>query len=347
MKKIAICLPSYNEHKNIKKITKNIDKALNLINTNYKCFIVNCDNNSPDKTNYIFKTTNTTNQKISILTSKKGKGENIYNFLKFCHQEDIDYAITIDTDTKSFHASWLIRILKVLTTGVDFTYPLYIREKEEGNTTNHFVTLMLYKIYGKFIRQPLGGDYGFTKDYINKILTITPTDNILKYGIDIFLVISAISNNFNMQEVFLGYKKHNPSYHKMLSIFDNVVKGFIDTYNLYPTHLPKKPINYTPFVLSNKVWPYRSYFDSLYQEYLTKHAFKTTDYFLIEEKWLEKLTYFANNINALDEEFLINLKEHFLIRSVSFWDRVNLENNKKWEEIIIKNCLKLGEENEN
>lgn len=57
MKKIAICLPSFNECKNIQFVTKVINEGLKKYNKNFECYIVNADNNSPDNTNKLFKGT--------------------------------------------------------------------------------------------------------------------------------------------------------------------------------------------------------------------------------------------------------------------------------------------------
>ncbi len=342
MKKLAICLPSYNESENIRNITKQIDIALCSINDNYDCIIVNCDNNSPDKTNDIFNSVHTSNKKISIVTKSVGKGVNIYNFLRFCQKNNIDYGITIDTDTKSFNSLWIINILKGLEQGYDFTCPLYVRNKEEGNTTNHFAVLVLYSIYGKFIRQPIGGDYGFNKRFINIVLNQKFTNDILKYGIDIFLVVTAIVFNLKIKEVLLGEKKHGLSYYKMDIIFEGVVKGFIDTYKQYQVRLEKEKIKYTPFVIKNNKWPYRECFDKIYSQYLKKYNFTDENYYLIEKEWLSKIQYFIENPLDIKKDFIEKLKYLFILRTVSFWDKVDLDNNEKWEQIIINNCLEIG-----
>ncbi len=347
MKKIAVCLPSYNECENIEQLTIKIDSALCLINDKYDCMIINCDNNSPDGTNYIFNSTRTINRKVSIVTNKIGKGVNIYNFFKCCIENDVDYAITIDSDTKNFTSSWLIDILNELENNTDFVYPNYIRRKEEGNTTNHFAVLMLYTVYGKFIRQPIGGDYGFSRRYIEIVLKQKFTKNILKYGIDIFLVVTAIVFNLKMKEVFFGMKKHKPSYSRLDTIFENVVNGFTDTYKQYPMNLKKEKIMYKPRVIKNCRWHYRKYFDKIYKENLKKYGYSDRDYEIIEKIWLTKLSYYSKNILNIKEDFIDELKDYFILRVVSFWDKISLDNNMKWEEIIIKNCIELGGKNGN
>ena len=69
-KKIAVCLPSYNESENISNITLIVDKALKKYN-NYETYIVNADSASTDSTNEIFNNTLTESKKISLIVYVK------------------------------------------------------------------------------------------------------------------------------------------------------------------------------------------------------------------------------------------------------------------------------------
>lgn len=347
MKKVALCLPSYNESENIQLITHLIDLSINGLETNYDFVIVNCDNNSPDNTNLLFKKTLTRTKKVSILTNKSGKGINIYNFLSYCKREKIDYAITIDSDTKSFENYWIIKILNALENGYDFVYPKYRRIKEEGNTTNHFATLVLYSLYGIFIRQPIGGDYGFNAKYINVILSSMFTENILKYGIDFFMVATAIVKNMKLCEVNLGIKKHGVSYKKMKNIFEGVVNGAIETYEQYPYMKNATIINYQPYNICNEKWLYRKEFDNEYCNLLKEFNYKTDEYEKIENDYLDMLCNFLYNISNIDKSFINKLTKMFVLQSVSFWDKVDEDNDEQWERKIVRNCEMLRKKYEN
>ena len=171
------------------------------------------------------------------------------------------------------------------------------------------------------------------------------TENILKYGIDIFLVIIAIVYNLKMKEVFLGEKNHNPSYTRVGTIFKEVVNGFTDVYKQYPVNLKKEKIMYIPRSIKNQKWEHREFFNKTYEENLKRYGYTKKDYESIEKAWLSKLDYYAKNILSINEEFIDELKNYFILRIVSFWDKVTLDDNTKWEEIIIKNCLELGGKN--
>ena len=334
MKKLAICIPSYNESKNIENITKLVDESLIKYDKNYDVEIINCDNNSPDLTNKIFNETMTIHKKKSIVTNKKGKGINLYNFFRYVINNDIDYAITLDADLKSFNSSWIDKYLNMLDKDYDFVCPLYERRKEEGNTTNHFVVPILYMIYGKFIRQPIAGDYAFNRKYVEKILEEEFTPNILEYGIDIFMVVTAIVKKLKIGEVYLGKKIHGNSYDKFLKIFNSVALGMSETYNHYPIKLNRDIIKFEAYEYDSIDCEFRNHFNEIYKEYL--ESYDRTKYELYRKEWLKILVKYINNILNIDDNFLDQMKYCFFYRVVSFWDEMDRIKNKEWENSRIK-----------
>ena len=50
----------------------------------------------------------------------------------------------------------------VLKGGYDYVAPLYARYKYDGTITNSIVYPLTRALYGQRIRQPIGGDFGFS-----------------------------------------------------------------------------------------------------------------------------------------------------------------------------------------
>ncbi|MBE6141049.1 MAG: glycosyltransferase [Firmicutes bacterium] len=342
MIKIAVCIPSYNEKDNIQNITKLIDKSLDYFDKNYEAIIVNCDNNSPDKTNVLFNKTITKHKKISIVTNEKGKGKNIYNFFKFFIDNKIDYGFTIDSDLKSFELDWIKKMYKKLNEGNNFVFPLYKRRKEEGNTTNHFVVPLLYSVYGKFVRQPIGGDFGFDSKFVYTIMKEQFTENIMKYGIDIFLTITALANNFKISNVYLGEKIHSASYNKMENIFEDVLKGFTESYLHYNKNFSKEKIDYVPFTYKIEKSEFRDLLENKYQ-YCLNECNLNQDYNEILNYWASLLKKYKKEINNPSPDLIKKMKFAFICRSISFWDEMNIKKEKEWEKELIKFCYLLEE----
>ncbi len=341
MKKIAVCIPTYNESENIVNITTSIDRSLKKYKDKYECIIINCDNNSQDNTNEIFNNIDTVIKKDSLISPKAGKGNNILNFLKYCKKNNIDYAMTIDADLKSFDSSWLDKMIYLLEKNNDFIIPNYYRPHYEGNTTNQFAVPILYNLYGYFIRQPIGGDYAFNKKYINTILKYKFTQNILDYGIDIFMSVTAISNNLKVYQVDYGVKVHSDSYSKIKKIFRSVVYGLCEVYKQYPVNNERSNIDYNIKIHNDGEFMHRKYFDECYKELINMYNLNYDSYEIIKNKWINCLKEFIKKVPDIDDDFMKNLEDVFMLRNISFWDKHN--NDDRWEAEIIDVTKKVGE----
>jgi hypothetical protein len=91
----------------------------------------------------------------------------------------------------------------VFEEGVDFIAPLYHRHKFDGTITNSIIYPLTRALYGKRVRQPIGGDFGFSgrlaKHYLSK--DVWQTD-VARYGIDIWMTTEAMANNFTVAQSF-------------------------------------------------------------------------------------------------------------------------------------------------
>lgn len=342
MKKIAICIPSYNEKENIQNITHQVDLALDYFDDAvFLKYIVNCDNSSPDGTNEYFKKTDTKHKKISLLANNNGKGVNVKNFFEFVLENNIDYCFTIDADLRSFKIDWLDKMYQKLAGGYDYVVPNYKRRKEEGNTTNHFVVPVLYNVYGKFIRQPIAGDFAFNQHFVREIMKEEFSPYILKYGIDIFMTVTAITKNMKIAEVNLEEKIHAPSYKKMDLIFENVLRGFIEVHKHYKPNGSKEIFSYKPFDYRLGKCEFRDEIDAKYISALEEASLKQ-DYNEILEDWVRLLKEFIENIDSPDEKLIEKMKKLFICRTVSFWDEMERLQKTDWENELIKVLFLVG-----
>jgi hypothetical protein len=69
----------------------------------------------------------------------------------------------MDTDLRSITPEWIELLIKpVLEEDYDYVSPYYMRHKYDGTITNTIVYPLTRALYGKRIRQPIGGDFGFS-----------------------------------------------------------------------------------------------------------------------------------------------------------------------------------------
>jgi glucosylglycerate synthase len=216
---IAVCLPSYNESKNIQKITKIIDAGICKYYKNLNCVIVNADSSSLDGTSKLFIETDTLTRKVSI-TTKLGKGNAILGFFQWVKVNNVKVAVCFDSDLISIKPSWVKKMLDPIINGnYNFCSPVYKRSVFEGNTTSHLCYPIFKSIFKNSIRQPIAGDFAFDRSFILYVLKQNRIEIVKQYGIDIFLTYFAFEGSCNITEVCLERKIHNPSFSKINKIF--------------------------------------------------------------------------------------------------------------------------------
>ena len=172
------------------------------------------DNHSPDGTKEVFLDTPTEVPKIYISTAPgvKGKGNNFRNLFEAAVELNAKAIIVVDADLKSITPSWIRYLGEPLMGRFDYVAPIYARHKYDGSITNHIAYPLLRSLFGLRVRQPIGGDFGFSGKLARAFLSEKLwNDKIAHFGIDIWMTTIAIARRFNICQAFLGNPKiHNP-----------------------------------------------------------------------------------------------------------------------------------------
>lgn len=221
---IIVGIPSYNEADSIGFVIKQVDLGLKKYFPNSKNVIINADNNSPDNTKKAFLHTKTTAPKIYISTPSEimGKGNNLYNLFNKVVELDGKIIIIADADLESITPGWIKKLGQPIEKGYDFILPFYKRNEYDGSITNHICYPLIYGLLGVNARQPIGGEFAFSRILIDYLLKQTWTKNIRNYGADLLLTLNAIFGNFKMAQVDLQNKIHKPSTPKLGPMFIQV-----------------------------------------------------------------------------------------------------------------------------
>jgi len=117
----------------------------------------------------------------------------------------------VDSDLRSITADWVKYLLEpVLERGYQYVSPVYVRHKYDGTITNNIVYNLTRALYGKRIRQPIGGDFAISSE-VAKFYTeqdVWGTD-VARFGIDIWMTTNAITQGFKICQSNLGVKIHD------------------------------------------------------------------------------------------------------------------------------------------
>ncbi len=214
---IAIGIPSLNEAENIARVVKNVDKGLQKYFPDKKTVIINTDGGSTDGTRDIFLSTPTKTEKIcvSIPPKNSGKGRGVFNFLKKMYKLGAKAGMITDADIKSGTPEWVKLLAGGALKNCGLVVPVYKRKKEDGTITNHVCYPFVYGVLGKNIRQPIGGDFGFSSKFAKYLLNQKWPKSAYGFGVDIFMTTCAIEGGFKICQANLGKKTHKPSAPKL------------------------------------------------------------------------------------------------------------------------------------
>ncbi len=211
---LIVGIPSYNEAELISYPTQMASEGLVKYFGDKNSVIINCDNNSRDGTRDAFLKTPTEVPKIYISTPPgvKGKGNNIKNLFKKTLDLGAQAIIVLDADLQSITPRWVKNLGEPLFEDFGFVAPLYVRHKYDGTITNNIAYPMTRCIYGRRVRQPIGGDFGFSGELAEiyaKQGGWSPA--VAEFGIDIWMTTTAMCHDIPICQSFMGRPKiHKP-----------------------------------------------------------------------------------------------------------------------------------------
>jgi len=141
-----------------------------------------------------------------------GKGAALRTIFEMAAALDVEALVVVDSDLRSIVPEWIELLAgPILKGGYDFVAPLYARYKFDGTITNTVTYPLTRALYGHRIRQPIGGDFGVSGDLVRHYLELDDwSDDISKFGIDIWMTISALAGGFAVCQTRLGAKIHDP-----------------------------------------------------------------------------------------------------------------------------------------
>lgn len=207
---IAIAIPSYNEASTISHVTRQIDIGLQIYFPEQRSIIINADNNSSDGTGQVFIETKTISPKryISTPAGERGKGRNLKAFFDYAADQNVQAAAVLDGDMESIAPEWIQKIMSPLLDGYDFTFPYYARHRYDGIITSQLCYPVVAGIYGSDIRQPIGGDFGFSGKLVRSLSAAPLPGQALEFGIDIYITTYVLAHALKYCGIALGRKIH-------------------------------------------------------------------------------------------------------------------------------------------
>jgi len=222
-----ICgIPSFNNVRTIPNVVRAVEAGLRRAFPGVSAAIVVSDGGSEDGTVAAAMEASTGPDEEFLLIDPKtpsprrlalqyrgisGKGSAFRTLFSVAEMVGAKACAVFDSDLRSISPQWVEALVRpVLVNGHDFVAPMYARHKYDGTITNAIAFPLTSALYGSLVRQPIGGEFGFSgrmaASWANR--DVWGTD-VARYGIDIWMTTTAIVEGFRVCQTQLGAKVHD------------------------------------------------------------------------------------------------------------------------------------------
>jgi glycosyltransferase involved in cell wall biosynthesis len=222
---LLVGIPSYNNADTIGHVVRAAAAGLAKYFPGRSAVIVNSDGGSNDGTAEVVAKTELSSPSAILVSHPvspvhkivtpyhgiPGKGSAFRTVFAIAEKLQARACAVVDSDLRSITPEWFELLLgPIVAQDFDYVAPMYLRHKYDGTITNSIVYPLTRALYGREVRQPIGGEFGFSgrlaSHYLGK--PVWETD-VARFGIDIWMTTTAIADGFKVCESFLGAKIHD------------------------------------------------------------------------------------------------------------------------------------------
>ncbi len=223
---LLIGIPSYQNAKTIGHVVRAVEAGLRKFFPKQRSLIVVSDGDSTDGTRQAAMAATTAGEEELLLVDPKadlpdklafsytglsGKGSAFRAIFTVAESLNARACAVFDADLRSVTPTWVEHLVgPVLYHGYDLVAPTYQRHKFDGTITNSIAYPITAALYGHGLRQPIGGDFGFSGRLAAHWAQRDVWDtDVARFGIDIWMTTVALCNGFSVCQAALGAKLHD------------------------------------------------------------------------------------------------------------------------------------------
>ena len=248
---LLVGIPSYNNARTIGHVARAAAAGLAKHFPEHRAVIVNSDGGSTDGTPEVVASVESAAPRAILVRHPlsvvhkivtpyhgvPGKGSAFRTIFAIAQRLGVRACAVVDSDLRSITPGWIELLLgPVLHEDFDYVAPLYLRHKYDGTITNSIVYPLTRALYGREVRQPIGGDFGFSGRLAAHYLKRPVWDSdVARFGIDIWMTTTALADDFRVCEAFLGAKIHDSKDPgaDLAAMFVQVVSSVFDLMHVY------------------------------------------------------------------------------------------------------------------
>ncbi len=211
---ILVGIPSFNNILTASYVISQVTKGLDTYFPNMRSVIFVSDGNSKDDTlNSVKKIYLPSEVKLipAIYMGIAGKGRAVRAIFEAASHLKVRSVALVDSDLRSITPEWMRLLINPTLAGTGFVAPYYNRRKYDGTITNFLCYPVTTSLFGKDIRQPIGGDFGLSIELVEDLLdsSMWELPDVSRFGIDIFETYTALAKGYKIKQALLGVKSHD------------------------------------------------------------------------------------------------------------------------------------------
>lgn len=229
----VVGIPARNEEQTIGKVAETADRGLREAFPHGENVLVLAENGSTDDTVDAFQSASVETRRVVLGTEARewgtgaetGKGANMLGIIAKSLDWGADQVVFLDADVRSVE-SWWVGALAGAVSHDDtpaMAVPVYRRSRWEANTTAHLAAPLLAATLGRYIQQPIGGEFAVNRACMERVIQWPRPESALQYGVDIWLTGNGLRENMQVIDVPLGRKIHSPPFRKALHMPQQVL----------------------------------------------------------------------------------------------------------------------------
>jgi hypothetical protein len=223
---LLIGIPSFQNANTVGHVVRAVEAGLRKYFPNRRSLIVVSDGGSTDGTRQAALAASTEGDEEVLLLDPKaevpdklaftytglsGKGSAFRAIFTVAESLGASACAVFDADLRSVSPEWVDRLMgPVLYHGYDLAVPVYERHKFDGTITNSIAFPLTAALYGQRLRQPIGGDFGFSARLAGHWARKDVWDtDVARFGVDIWMTTVALCEDFSVCQAILGAKLHD------------------------------------------------------------------------------------------------------------------------------------------
>ena len=222
---ILVGIPSFNNATTIAHVVHAVTAGICKYFPAARAVLINSDGGSTDGTPQVVANTGVDLRVLLVSESQSplqkivtpyqgipGKGSAFRTIFEIARRLKVKACAVVDSDLRSITPEWMDLLLSpIIREGFDYVAPYYLRHKYDGTITNSIAYPLTRALYGVSIRQPIGGEFGFSGALAERYLEKHVWESeVARFGIDIWMTTEAIASGAKVCQSFLGAKIHNP-----------------------------------------------------------------------------------------------------------------------------------------